>query len=60
MEKKMINQNITIITDLNKAIYCPTSKQKKDNSHPKVFLKINENTKMAICPYCSHTFKIKD
>jgi uncharacterized Zn-finger protein len=59
-EKRMPNKNITIVKESNNVIYCPTIKNHNANSHPKVFLKFNTKTKIAICPYCSHAFKKED
>jgi uncharacterized Zn-finger protein len=36
---------------------CPTPEQKLWNSHPRVYLPIEE-TGMAICPYCSAIYRL--
>lgn len=38
---------------------CPTAEQKIWNSHPRVYLPIEE-TGTAVCPYCSAHFRLVD
>lgn len=38
---------------------CPTPEQKLWNSHPRVYLPIEE-TGSAICPYCSARYRLVD
>ena len=38
---------------------CPGPDQKLWNSHPRVYLPI-EKTGMAICPYCSASYRLVD
>jgi uncharacterized Zn-finger protein len=38
---------------------CPTAEQKLWNSHPRVYLPI-EDTGSAICPYCSAKYRLID
>lgn len=38
---------------------CPTPEQKLWNSHPRVFLPIEE-TGSATCPYCSSRYRLVD
>ncbi len=38
---------------------CPTLEQKLWNSHPRVFIPIEE-TGTAICPYCSARYRLVD
>ena len=38
---------------------CPTPEQKLWNSHPRVYLPIEE-TGEAICPYCSAHYRLSD
>jgi uncharacterized Zn-finger protein len=38
---------------------CPTPEQKLWNSHPRVYLPI-EQTGAAICPYCSARYRLVD
>lgn len=38
---------------------CPTAEQKLWNSHPRVYLPIEE-TGAAICPYCSARYHLVD
>jgi uncharacterized Zn-finger protein len=38
---------------------CPTPEQKLWNSHPRVYLPIEE-TGTAVCPYCSALYRLVD
>lgn len=38
---------------------CPTPQQKLWNSHPRVYLPIEE-TGTAVCPYCSARYRLVD
>lgn len=38
---------------------CPTPEQKLWNSHPRVYLPIEE-TGTAVCPYCSTRYRLVD
>ena len=38
---------------------CPTPEQKLWNSHPRVYLPIEE-TGIAVCPYCSAIYRLVD
>lgn len=38
---------------------CPTPEQKLWNSHPRVYLPVEE-TGSAICPYCSASYRLVD
>lgn len=38
---------------------CPTPEQKLWNSHPRVYLPIEE-TGTAVCPYCSAIYRLVD
>lgn len=40
-------------------LHCPTPKMALWNSHPRVFLPIEE-TGEAMCPYCGAKYKLKD
>lgn len=40
-------------------LHCPTPKMALWNSHPKVFLPIEESGE-AMCPYCGAKYKLKD
>lgn len=43
----------------NLPLSCPTAEQKLWNSHPRVFLPI-EDTGSATCPYCGTVYKLVD
>jgi len=38
---------------------CPTPEQKLWNSHPRVYLPVEE-TGIAVCPYCSAVYRLAD
>lgn len=38
---------------------CPTPEQKLWNSHPRVYLPVEE-TGTAVCPYCSARYRLAD
>ncbi len=38
---------------------CPTPEQKLWNSHPRVYLPV-EDTGTAVCPYCSARYRLVD
>jgi uncharacterized Zn-finger protein len=38
---------------------CPSPQQKLWNSHPRVYLPIEE-TGVAVCPYCSAVYRLAD
>ncbi|MFB3116771.1 MAG: zinc-finger domain-containing protein [Gammaproteobacteria bacterium] len=40
-------------------LHCPTTEMSLWNSHPRVFLSIEE-TGQAICPYCGTAFSLKN
>jgi uncharacterized Zn-finger protein len=40
-------------------LHCPTPSMRLWNSHPRVFLPI-ENTGEALCPYCGTLYTLKD
>ena len=39
-------------------LYCPTKSMRLWNTHPRVFLPI-EDTGEALCPYCGTLYKLK-
>ena len=39
-------------------IYCPTPGSSLWNSHPKVYIPVEENGGEARCPYCSALFRL--
>jgi len=43
-------------TDL--PIHCPTEGSSQWNSHPRVYIPVEENGGRAVCPYCSTTYKM--
>lgn len=47
------------ITRADLPLHCPMSGMTLWDSHPRVFLPI-EDTGVAVCPYCSAEYKLKD
>lgn len=47
------------VTYADLPLHCPTPDMSKWNSHPRVFLPI-EDTGEAKCPYCGAVYKLKD
>ena len=41
-------------------LYCPTESMGLWNSHPRVYLPIEDSNGIAKCPYCSTEFKLID
>lgn len=39
-------------------IHCPTEDSSLWNSHPRVYIPVEENGGEAKCPYCGTTFKL--
>lgn len=39
-------------------IHCPLEGSSLWNSHPRVYIPVEENGGTAVCPYCSTTYKI--
>ena len=47
------------VTRADLPLSCPTPEQKLWNSHPRVYLPIEE-TGSATCPYCSTSYRLVD
>lgn len=41
-------------------IHCPTEGSSLWNSHPRVYVPVEENGGVAVCPYCSAIYKLID
>ena len=52
-------QNHYDVTTADLPVSCPMPGMSQWNSHPKVYIPLEE-TGEAICPYCSATFKLID
>lgn len=52
-------QNLYQVSRADLPLSCPTHEQKLWNSHPRVYLAIEE-TGQAICPYCSAQYVLID
>jgi len=52
-------QNVYQVSRTNLPLSCPTLEQKLWNSHPRVYLPIEE-TGQVICPYCSAQYVLID
>jgi uncharacterized Zn-finger protein len=48
-----------IVSRANLPLSCPTPEQKLWNSHPRVYLPV-EQTGIAVCPYCSARYRLVD
>lgn len=53
------NQRRIKITKKDLPLHCPAPSMKLWNSHPRVFLPI-EDTGEALCPYCGTLYTLKD
>ena len=52
-------QTLYTVSRKDLPLCCPTPGQKLWNSHPRVYLPIEETGK-AICPYCSARYELRD
>ncbi len=52
-------QSIYQVRRVNLPLSCPTAEQKLWNSHPRVYLPIEESGE-ATCPYCSARYLLVD
>jgi uncharacterized Zn-finger protein len=52
-------QNTYDVSRSDLPLSCPTTEQKLWNSHPRVYLPIEE-TGEAACPYCSTRYRLTD
>ena len=52
-------QNTYEVSRVDLPLSCPTPEQKLWNSHPRVYLPIEE-TGEATCPYCSARYRLSD
>jgi uncharacterized Zn-finger protein len=48
-----------IVSRADLPLSCPTPEQKLWNSHPRVYLPVEE-TGTAVCPYCSARYRLVD
>ena len=53
-----LNQRSIEVTAADLPLHCPTPSMAIWNSHPRVFLPI-ENTGKALCPYCGTQYSLK-
>jgi len=61
-DSSLESANTELEYEVNRAdlpLSCPTLEQKLWNSHPRVFIPIEE-TGTAICPYCSARYRLVD
>lgn len=49
-----------VVSRADLPLSCPTPEMTLWNSHPRVYLPIEDNGGRAICPYCSAEFVLKD
>ena len=52
-------QRVYLVSRKDLPLSCPTPEQKLWNSHPRVYLPIEE-TGEALCPYCSARYELQD
>ena len=52
-------ESVYLVSRNDLPLCCPTSEQKLWNSHPRVYLPIEE-TGEAVCPYCSARYQLVD
>lgn len=52
-------QSVYQVSRVNLPLSCPTAEQKLWNSHPRVYLPIEESGE-ATCPYCSAHYLLVD
>jgi len=48
------------VSKKNLPLYCPTESMGLWNSHPRVYLPIEDSNGIAKCPYCGTEFKLTD
>lgn len=53
------SQNEYSVTRAKLPLHCPTPEMSKWNSHPKVFIPLEE-TGEAICPYCGAVYRLEN
>jgi len=59
----MINDKSSVkkyyqVTKKDLPLYCPTKSMELWNSHPRVYLPIEDNRGEVKCPYCGNEFKM--
>ena len=59
MQVEHAKQSYIQVTAADLPLYCPTPNMSLWNSHPRVYLPI-ENTGKAKCPYCGTEFVLKE
>lgn len=52
------SQNEYVVNSADLPLHCPMPAMSKWNSHPKVFIPV-EDTGEAICPYCGTLYRIE-
>ena len=57
-EPKELNQRFVDVTAADLPLHCPMPSMKLWNTHPRVFLPI-EQTGEALCPYCGTHYKLQ-
>jgi len=51
------SENEYLVTQTDLPLHCPTKEMSKWNSHPRVFIPV-EDTGEALCPYCGAIFRL--
>lgn len=53
-------QRVYEVTKAELPLHCPSGEMSLWNSHPRVYLPIEENGGKAACPYCGAEYHVKD
>ena len=57
--KENVDKTVQVKTS-DLPVYCPIPEHALWNQHPRVFIRLDEKTSEASCPYCSTKFKLID
>ncbi|HVC49590.1 MAG TPA: zinc-finger domain-containing protein [Burkholderiales bacterium] len=57
VDQKDNTERVITVTAKDLPLHCPMPNQRLWNSHPRVFLPI-EQTGQALCPYCGTSYKL--
>ena len=52
-------QRVYEVTKAELPLHCPSDEMSLWNSHPRVYLPIEENEGKAACPYCGAEYRLK-
>lgn len=63
LQERLQEPNAQRVYDVTRAdlpLHCPSDEMSLWNSHPRVYLPIEENGGSATCPYCGAEYRLKD